>query len=117
MTQSLLSSGYQPVALLFVGVIVRPTASAMGADKSIQELYLTYGARVKCREIWRGGIDIGSETTPESRKAGFELRVAHWMTGGIDITGWGFQFPSTSDQCALPNLIRRPRRYCRMHAE
>ena len=101
------------MALLFDDVIVIPTAAARGGDKSIQELRAVYGARVKCREIRRDGIDIGAETTPESRKAGFELRVAHWVTGGIDITGRHFQFPSVSDHCAVPNLIRRPRRYSR----
>ena len=110
MKHSLLSSGYKLVALLFDGVLVRPNVSANGVDKTIQELWSKYGVRVTRMEIRRGVEDIGSETTPESLKAGFGLRAAHWVTVGIDIAGWGFQFPSTSRHCSLPNLRRRPQR-------
>lgn len=58
MAKSLLPRRYQHAALLFDGVIVRPAASALGADESIQEFWAPYGPRVKCREIRRDGDHI-----------------------------------------------------------
>ena len=113
MTHSLLSSGYQLVALLFDGVIVRPHASAIGVGKAIQELRPKYGVRVTRMGPRRGVGDVGSEATLISREAGFGVRAAHRATGRIGFPGrWGggVQFAPTSRQCALPNLRRRPRR-------
>ena len=90
MMHSLLASGYQLVALLFDGVIVRPDDSATGVDKTIQDLWSKYGVRVTRIEIRRGVEDIGPDASSGSTKTGFGLSTAHWATAGIDIDGCGF---------------------------
>ena len=87
MTHSLLDSGYQLVALLFGGVIVRPDDSATGVDKAIQDLWSKYGVRVTRIEIRRGVENIGQDASSGPTKTGFGLSTPRRATAGIDIDG------------------------------